>query len=166
MISIKCTYKNLLNLQKLISSQNTLRVATKTGTELYFVKTKTKKILISYYYTIISECYLRKFDIEKKNFFRHWIIQIKKNIPLKVVQLNNFINLFGITEKNFCIPRFTKACETGELNLSEVTPIILCKKSPHSELFWSAFLSHFPAFKLNAGIKSECWKMREKCGPK
>ena len=48
----------------------------------------------------------------------------------------------------------------------------LLKKSSHSELFWSAFFSHFPAFGLNTErysvslrIQSECGKMREKCGP-
>ena len=48
----------------------------------------------------------------------------------------------------------------------------LCKKSPYSELFCSAFFPHFPAFQLNTEgygvslcIQSECRKIREKCGP-
>ena len=48
----------------------------------------------------------------------------------------------------------------------------LRKKSPYSELFWSAFFSHFSAFGLNTEIysvslhiQSECGKMWEKCGP-
>ena len=46
------------------------------------------------------------------------------------------------------------------------------KKSPYSELFWSPFFPHFPAFGLNTErysvslrIQSECRKMREKYGP-
>ena len=49
---------------------------------------------------------------------------------------------------------------------------LLHKKSPYSELFWSAFFPHFPAFGLNTErycvslrIQSECGKMREKCRP-
>ena len=45
-------------------------------------------------------------------------------------------------------------------------------KCPYSELFWSAFVLHFPAFGLNTErysvsprIPSKCGKMREKCGP-
>ena len=65
LISIKCTYKNLLNLEKLISTQNTLRVATKTGTELYFVKTKAKKpwsniTILSYQNAICESLILKK----------------------------------------------------------------------------------------------------------
>ena len=48
----------------------------------------------------------------------------------------------------------------------------LRKKSPYSELFWSAFFPHFPAFELNTEryslslrIQSECEKIRKKCGP-
>ena len=48
----------------------------------------------------------------------------------------------------------------------------LRKKTSYSELFWSAFSPHFPAFGVNTErysvslrIQSECWKMREKCGP-
>ena len=48
----------------------------------------------------------------------------------------------------------------------------LCKKSPYSESFWSAFSPHFPAFGLNTErcsvslrIQSKCGKMREKCEP-
>ena len=42
----------------------------------------------------------------------------------------------------------------------------LCKMCPFSELFWSAFFPHFPAFGLNTErydlrIQSECGKMRE-----
>ena len=44
----------------------------------------------------------------------------------------------------------------------------LHKKCPYSELFWSAFFSHFPAFGLNTErysvslrIQSECGKIRE-----
>ena len=44
----------------------------------------------------------------------------------------------------------------------------LRKKYPHSELFWSAFFSHFPTFELYKErycIQFECAKMRGKCGP-
>ena len=44
----------------------------------------------------------------------------------------------------------------------------LRKKCPYSELFWSAFFPHFPAFGLNTGrysvslrIQSECGKVRK-----
>ena len=44
-------------------------------------------------------------------------------------------------------------------------PWALCKKGPYSELFWSAFFLHFPAFGLKMeryGVslrtQSECWK--------
>ena len=47
----------------------------------------------------------------------------------------------------------------------------LRRKSPYSELFWSVFFPHFPAFGLNTEryeislrIQSECGKTREKCG--
>ena len=50
--------------------------------------------------------------------------------------------------------------------------ITLRKKSPYSELFWSAFFPDFPAFGLNTEkysvslrIQSECEKIREKCRP-
>ena len=46
----------------------------------------------------------------------------------------------------------------------------LCKKCPCSELLWSAFFPHFPAFGLNTErffvslrIQSKCGKTREKC---
>ena len=49
---------------------------------------------------------------------------------------------------------------------------ISCKKGPYSELLWSAFFPHFPAFGLNTEkyevslrIQFKCGKMREKCGP-
>ena len=45
----------------------------------------------------------------------------------------------------------------------------LRKKSPYSELFWSAFFTQFPAFELNTErysvslrVQFECEKMREK----
>ena len=47
------------------------------------------------------------------------------------------------------------------------------KKCPYSQLFWSAFFIHFPAFGLNTErysvsphIQSECGKMLGKCGLK
>ena len=42
---------------------------------------------------------------------------------------------------------------------------VLRKKCPYSELFWSAFVPHFPAFGLNTesySIQSECRKMRNR----
>ena len=48
----------------------------------------------------------------------------------------------------------------------------LHKKSPYSELFWSKFFPHFPAFGLiteryevSPFIQSKCGKIREICGP-
>ena len=46
--------------------------------------------------------------------------------------------------------------------------ITLRKKFPYSELFWSTFFPHFPAFELNTEslrIQLEWGKMREKYGP-
>ena len=46
------------------------------------------------------------------------------------------------------------------------------KKSPYSELFWSAFFPHFPAFGLNTErygvslrIQSECWEIWTRITP-
>ena len=46
--------------------------------------------------------------------------------------------------------------------------VTLCKKFPHSELFWSAFFPHFTAFRPNTvslRIQSECGIMRQRHGP-
>ena len=40
----------------------------------------------------------------------------------------------------------------------------LRKKSPYSELFWSAFLPHFPAFRLNTEYLSVFSPNAGKCG--
>ena len=49
----------------------------------------------------------------------------------------------------------------------------LRKRNPYSKLFWCAFFPDFLAFGLNTEryrvslrIRSECGKIREKCGPK
>ena len=42
----------------------------------------------------------------------------------------------------------------------------LRKRYPYSELFWSAFSPHFPAFRLNMEWENqESRKIREKCRP-
>ena len=59
-----------------------------------------------------------------------------------------------------------------EKNLDQGNANALRKKCPYWELFWSSFFPHFPTLGLNTErygvslhIQSECWEMREKCGP-
>ena len=94
--------------------------------------------------------------METKNYVL-WIYGVKKRTnSICQFEMQNF---FKITKFSLLLNFF-------------ILTHSLRKKTSYSELFWSAFSPHFPAFGVNTerysvslGIQSECWKMREKCGP-
>ena len=94
--------------------------------------------------------------METKNYVL-WIYGVKKRTnSICQFEMQNF---FKITKFSLLLNFF-------------ILTHSLRKKTWYSELFWSAFSPHFPAFGVNTErysvslrIQSECWKMREKCGP-
>ena len=130
------------------------------ASEDFIVRIHTKNVLSHRYDLKIKKCQKNNFKIYKQQNL------IKAGLSLEFLQKKWIQNLFKVIDgKGKC----HKTLKSQPLDYFCVT---LRKKSPHLELFWSAFSPHFPTFGLNAErygrslcIHFELWKMREKCGP-
>ena len=104
---------------------------------------------------------------------KHWHFFNESHISNKKISIT-MANFIVIIRKFFAI-NFTKFHICMNVLLTFEWFVALSEKCPYSELFWSAFFPHFPAFGLNTErykvydvslrIQSKCGKIQEKCGP-
>ena len=97
-----------------------------------------------------------------RQYFPRWMVSIYSWVPNKYPPLVNFW-IFFQPPNPYLDPPFYMKWSTGLKWVKQI--LSLRKKCPYSELFWSAFSPHFPAFGLNAEryrlslrIQSECGK--------